>query len=126
MTSIQPPIVLLDGADIIFFAAVDEAESWLEPVDVRAGSFRMLDSSGRELTASVDEVPVGLLTKLGFGRETVSITAVPAGRSALDELRAILIAYLVRLGLGSKEALDSLPTDRLIARAMSQERTPER
>lgn len=126
MTSIQPPIVLLDRADIIFFASVDEAESWLEPVDAKAGSYRMLDSSGRELTASVGEVHGGLLAKLGLGRETVSITPVQAGRSAVDELRAILIGYLVRLGRGSKETLDSLPTHSLMARAMSQQHPPGR
>ena len=55
------PVVLLEGSTYLrMFRSMDELTSWVEPIDVRAGEYTILDRNGRviALTAESDTSPV--------------------------------------------------------------------
>lgn len=54
MNFIKMPIKIVErNGDVISFDDLNEAESYMEPVDVRSGEYRAFDSSGEELKISI-------------------------------------------------------------------------
>jgi hypothetical protein len=49
MTTVTPPIVLVDGLDVQFFSSIEAAEGWMEAIDVENGVYHAYDSRGRAL-----------------------------------------------------------------------------
>jgi hypothetical protein len=51
------PIIAVEGSDLQVFRSIEEAESYLEPVDVIAGEWTIFDATGQVLVASVVPSP---------------------------------------------------------------------
>ena len=56
----KTPISINENGDISSFASVEEAESYMEPIDVEHGEYVVTDSVGHVLSVSVviEEVPL--------------------------------------------------------------------
>jgi len=48
-TLIHPPIIVSEGGDVDVFESIEDAEKYLEPIDVKAGRFKAFDCEGRSL-----------------------------------------------------------------------------
>lgn len=48
-----PPIIVIDGNDIEVFKNAQEAELYLEPIDVRNGVYECYDANGKKLSVYV-------------------------------------------------------------------------
>ena len=51
---LQPPVIIVEGDDILMFESADAAERYLEPVDVAAGTYSAYDAEGRKLEILTD------------------------------------------------------------------------
>jgi hypothetical protein len=49
----KPPIIVDVGEDVLVFDSVERVESYLEPIDVKAGAIRVFDSDGRLMKVGV-------------------------------------------------------------------------
>ena len=84
---IEPPILVLadDGPSV--FETVDDAQTYLEPVDVCGGEYRAYDALGRELCLSTRKETRGRLL-----RSEVTVTQIslhdsePKAGELLDEI----------------------------------------
>ncbi len=94
----RPPLFFWEPRDLTVFRSVDEAESYLEAVDVRSGDVgRGYDALGRKLEVSVEEREKRSVlgrTKL----ELVRIALSDDRSEHADELREILVTYLEACG----------------------------
>ena len=83
----KPPIIADNRGDLCVFETVAQAESYMEPVDVRNGEYVVFDSEGRLL------VPV--VASNGNRERTVlkSAESVPAHEKAL---RDALVRFLAK------------------------------
>lgn len=56
----KTPIFIHENGDISSFASVEEAESYMEPIDVEHGEYVVTDSDGHVLSVSVviEKVPL--------------------------------------------------------------------
>jgi hypothetical protein len=104
----KPPIIIDENGSLDFFKSVDDAERYLEPIDVRNQEYIAYDSEGRRLELRVEEeVCAGLL---GLGRSTterVRITQLEEVPTHAEELKKTLRASLQKLGV-PLESLHSL------------------
>lgn len=65
---ITPPIIVLEGYDVEVFPSVQEAELYMEPIDVRNGEFECYDAGGRKLSVTVElKDHQGFWSRLLFG-----------------------------------------------------------
>jgi hypothetical protein len=104
MNEVLPPIVVVEGFDVIIHSSLADAEQWLEPWWVRGHEGTIYDAIGYRLDAIVEE-------KSG----KVAITRPTASVCAAGELRSALVAYLQRSGKSRDETqLLKLPLDVLI------------
>ena len=96
---VRPPIIVNEHGDIHVFPSVEEAETYLEPVDVRNNEYVAYDSEGRRLILSVRSRPrtflFGLLTS---NVETVAIGCEEEQPQHAEELRIVLAGSLQRRG----------------------------
>ncbi len=81
----EPPIFILEGHDAAIFESVEQAQSHLEPIDVKHGVNDAYDGQGRRLRISTD------------GRDIV-IELAEEEPSDFSSLEAELRAHLVRRG----------------------------
>jgi hypothetical protein len=79
----QPPIVVHDSGDVMFFRTVERAEQYIEPWAVDYG-FCAYDSQGRRLNIK----PNGFVTKF---------EAAEAAPNHADELKEVVINYLLKV-----------------------------
>ena len=49
----KTPISINENGDVSTFASVEEAETYMEPVDVERGEYIVMDADGRRLTVEV-------------------------------------------------------------------------
>jgi len=82
----KTPLIADNRGDILVFESLSDASSYLEPIDIRNGEYVFYDAEGNRLQAIIG---VG-------GRISFSPLSPPAG--AVEELRASLEKYLVRVG----------------------------
>jgi hypothetical protein len=102
MGRIAPPIVVVEGSDVILHPSLEAAERWLEPWWVRGSEGIVYDAVGNQLEAVVTE------------GEKVRLTETEPTIHAPAELRAALVSYL-RKSKGQEDAfLDSSSLDALI------------
>ena len=76
----RAPILINENGDVSSFASVEDAEAYMEPVDVERGEYLVTDADGRQLSAVVitEEIPV--LRGLWKSRvRKVRIVEQPAG-----------------------------------------------
>ena len=102
----KSPVIVQDSdGDVLIFRSMDNAEDYLEPIDVRAGEYVAYDADGRLLTISVDE-DRGIV-RLGSSDSTAQHAA---------DLRGILLQLLGRIEPGHE--LSDCPLDALVAKAL--------
>lgn len=81
----EAPVIVDDSGDVVKFGSVDDAERYIEIYDVRDGSIRAFDATGRVLNLSITaDMPP---------RVRVS----EAQDEAPDALRQVLVAYLAQV-----------------------------
>ena len=92
--------------DLMIFADAEEAESYIEAIDVKEGRWVLYDESGEVLALerTVDRL----------GREKVK--AAKPGNSAGDptRLRNALVSYLLRLGVQASGPFEKLSVPELV------------
>jgi hypothetical protein len=56
----KTPISINDHGDVSIFASVEEAETYMEPIDVERGEYTVTDADGRRLEVAVvlEEAPL--------------------------------------------------------------------
>lgn len=75
----KTPILINEHGDISTFASVEEAESYMEPIDVERGEYVVTDADGLPLSVGVVTEEVPLFWGLWKGRvKKVRITGVLA------------------------------------------------
>lgn len=110
MAGIVPPIVVVEGFDVVVHPSLKEAEQWLEPWWVQKNEGVVYDATGNRLGAAVDK-------KAG----TIKLVRSAADASSEKELKLALIEYLLRSGKSSEESqLQSFPLQRLIQMASTR------
>jgi hypothetical protein len=92
-----PPIFIWDPNDLTVFSSVEEAGSWLEPVDVDGGGLAAYDSEGRLLRLFWTKESVRR------GKQPVLIEAAEDDPIHSAELERILRTYLSALGVPGDE-----------------------
>jgi hypothetical protein len=102
----KPPITIDDHGDISIFEAVEDAESYVEPIDVTSGDLVAYDSEGRLLR--------GQVVKRGFLRRGVRLEPAEIEPFHAATLREVLIGFLVKLG-EPRDLLEGKSLDGLIA-----------
>lgn len=110
-----PPIFVWEPADLATFDSVAEAESYLEPVDVRGELYTAYDADGRRLALGIRGEPSSFLWKK-FEKEFVTIRCDDNSVSHRGELQRILTEYLVRIGSPVAEVV-ALSWEQLVATA---------
>lgn len=90
----KAPIFIDNNGDIRVFASVQDAENWIEPIDVRDNEYEAFDSEGRRLRLTVQKQE-GFLR---FGREYVQITEVESEPKHAADLRERLQTFLNAAG----------------------------
>lgn len=99
----KPPIIVTEPGDIDVFKSVREAEIYLEAPDVKTGRIKVYDSEGRLLSLEQESAPDQKL----FGIVIVDPGIVKIGREESattreDELRHLLVKYLIATGVDQK------------------------
>ncbi|MFN9389606.1 MAG: hypothetical protein ACK52I_00280 [Pseudomonadota bacterium] len=75
----KTPILINEHGDISTFASVEEAESYMEPIDVERGEYVVTDADGEPLSVGVVTEEVPLFWGLWKGRvKKVRITGLLA------------------------------------------------
>lgn len=49
----KTPITIDENGDISIFATVEEAEHYMEPIDVEHGEYKVFDADGRQLLVEI-------------------------------------------------------------------------
>jgi hypothetical protein len=109
----SPPIFVWEPNDLASFGSVEEAESYLEPVDVRNDLYSAYDVEGRRLTLGITASSKKSL--FGWRIERVTIACEESARPNRDELRAIFVTYLT--GLAEVRDAAALSWEELLAAA---------
>lgn len=92
-------MLVWESGDLYAFHSVAEAESSLEPADVRNGIYRGFDGEGRLLTLSVTIRQEKLLGVFSVSRERVSVGLAEESPNHTDELKDILQRFLRAAGV---------------------------
>lgn len=118
------PIVVVEGYDVSFYSAIEEAEKALEPWWVRQHEGVIYDAVGHRLAATVIAEKDPLPFPLGVGvRERVRIVT-EAPLVDAEELRLALIGHLQASGaVRDKDALLNASLGSLLARMLGRDET---
>lgn len=101
----KPPIILVEGQDVSFFASAAALECYVESPDIE--SYRVFDAEGQILNLTSDTPPSKRGHRVGWvavGKVKVSGREPPEAAPA--ELAQILSDYLARLTGQSHEVAD--------------------
>lgn len=101
----KPPIILVEGQDVSFFASPAALERYVESPDIEC--YRVFDAEGQILSLTSDTPPPKRGHRLGWvavGKVKVSRMEPPEAAPA--ELAQILSEYLARLTGQSREVTD--------------------
>jgi hypothetical protein len=114
----KPPLVLDNRGDLRFFRALQDAEAYAEPIDVRNREYIGYDSEGRLLSITVvlERLP-GILGRLGSRHERVMISTDEETPRHAENLRKVLIAFLGRVGV-DQQWLDAVSLDDLVQKGL--------
>lgn len=100
----KPPIIVTEPGDVMVFKSVREAEVFLEAPDVKEGQIKAYDSEGRPLSVEQESKPdlklfgITLLVDPGM----VKIGREESATIREDELRSLLVEYLIATGVDQK------------------------
>ncbi len=101
----KPPIILVEGQNVSFFASAAALERYVESPDIEC--YRVFDADGQILSLTSDTPPPKRGQRIGWvavGKVKVSRSEPPEAAPA--ELAQILSSYLTRLTGRSREATD--------------------
>jgi hypothetical protein len=107
----KPPIIYLSQGDVLMFASIQSAQSYIEPTYTR--NCLLYDSEGRLLECEIDKKSHGLLWS---GGEEVRITVDSEDPIHKLELRVELISFFIgnpQFGQAN-ESIFARPLDELI------------
>lgn len=90
----NPPIIV-GGDDVSVFPSAEQAEQYLEAIDVRNDEYVGYDSEGRKLTFGIRKVEKRGFVNLSY--ELVEITCSEEEPLHADELREVLDDYVLRV-----------------------------
>jgi hypothetical protein len=102
----QPPIIVDDKGDVSIFDSVEQAQRYLEPIDIRNGEYVIYDREGRLLR--------GVIVK-HFLAERVKLEPASEPGAATTRLRQVLVDFLVRVGPRMEKKLDQMSLEDLLA-----------
>jgi hypothetical protein len=107
--------------DVRFFESLQEAENYVEAIDVVNNEYVGYDSEGRILSLAVKPGSTGILGQLGIRRNRVAITIDEQRPSHADELRTLLVSFLRRVGV-AQQWLNSASLDELVRKGIELQR----
>jgi hypothetical protein len=114
----QVAIVLDNNGDLLFFRDVEQAETYVEPIDVRNGEYTGFDAEGRTLSLSVESRQEGgVLGRLGGRSERVAIASDVTTAKHRDQLERDVRDFLRRAGV-EQQWLDTAPLEALIGKGL--------
>jgi hypothetical protein len=96
---IKPPLIQIDGSDIIIYESIEEAESDTEPQDIKDEDLRIFDAEGYQLlfVLSIHKRKRKLLFwEYEDAYPHVSICEIKPTINKKEELRNIIITYLLK------------------------------
>lgn len=99
------PIVVQNQGEVILFNSIEDAQLWMEAIDVRNNEYEVFDSTGLRLDPSVVTGRI----------ETVQISIHEPRSRDVDRLRGILLDFAVREGKTSRERASKMGVDDLLA-----------
>ena len=92
----KPPIIVNEHGDVEVFTSVEDAEVYLEPIDVRNEEYTAFDSEGRKLSLRVIKSKRrGLFGLIPYHVETVKIECEEAEPQHESDLRSLLSDFLI-------------------------------
>jgi hypothetical protein len=115
------PILVFEGDNVEAFASVKDASLYLEPIDVKNGTYEAYDSSGVQLdlsTAAAARSRHGLLDYLFRPKQTECVMIRDRERRPPNahELRRRLITFISRTEGVAEEELSKYSLDTLVSR----------
>ena len=117
----RAPILVWESGDLYAFQSLAEAESALEPPDVRNGVYRGFDGDGRLLALSTIVRREKLFGGLSISREQVSLALAEENPNHLYELKGNLQRFLAAAGKAA-EVVAAMTFDELVAEAINLSR----
>ena len=117
----RPPLLVWESGDLHTFQSVAEAESALEPPDVRNGIYRGFDGDGRLLALSTTVRREKFLGIVSVSRERVSVALAEESPNHRDELKGILQRFLAAVGEAA-EVVTAMTFEELVTAASNAAR----
>jgi len=102
---VAPPIVVQNQGEVILFDSIEDAQLWMEAIDVRNNEYEIFDSTGLRLGPNVVSGRI----------ETVQISIHEPRSRDVDRLRGLLFDFVVRAGQTSRERASKMRVDDLLA-----------
>lgn len=124
----EPPIIVDNHGDILFFASVEKAEKYLEPIDVENDEYVAYDSVGHLLNLTIQERKWRETNFLRFFKpneytvERVIIELAEAEPTHEDQLRERLIYFFALVG-EDKDWLLRATLKELVRRGIERHKT---
>jgi hypothetical protein len=92
----RPPIIIDNHGDMLFFDTIQQAEKYLEPIDVRNQEYAVYDSAGMKLRQVIKlPEPFNSFRQLLFPVEQVEL--IVTTENCASELKDKLAMYIERL-----------------------------
>ena len=112
----KPPIIVVEHGDVNIFKSPDDAQMYLEPVDIENYEYQIYDNEGRLLNPKM--IIVERPSLLGTIK-TKSVKLVEADEKTdhSDELKNIIINFFKNTSF-YEPGDEKLPLDKLIAKAV--------
>lgn len=115
------PLLVWESGDLLTFQSVAEAESSLEPIDVRSGIYRGFDGEGRLLTLGVTVRRERFLGIVSVSRERVFVRLAEESPNHRGELKDILQRFLRAAGVAG-DAVSTMTFEELVTAASDTSR----
>lgn len=100
----KAPIIIDNSGDLLIFSSIEQAQQYLEPIDVHNKEYIAYDSEGRLLKLNVTREKSDLRRLPTFADSGEHITLQPAESEPLHaaELQSKLIQYFAQVGEARK------------------------
>ena len=117
----KAPVIVCEQGGLLFFKSVDDAESYLEAIDVDEGRYTAYDREGKNLRlTTVDEQRPVLFGVLRAHRRRVRIEPERGDARPAGSLRQELLTYLRGLDIPADQLDESGSLDSLMNLAIKR------
>lgn len=101
----KPPLIVESSSEILFFKSIENAEAYIEPIDVRDGVYKNIyDTEGKRLKLKViKETGTSLFGLYKYTIEKIVIEYDGNTNNYSSELRKTIIQYLSKIDVGVPE-----------------------